>query len=73
MVNDNEKLNNSAGVNRPQIPNDIRLPSVQGLIIYWHMGSSRKAKAMVAITEKTENNTNYLIMRFLRKIFNLLT
>lgn len=52
IVTDNVKLNNSAGVNRPQIPNDIRFPSVHGLIIYWHIGSNKNAKAMVAITGK---------------------
>lgn len=30
----NEKLNSSAAVNRPQNPNDIRLPSEQGRMIY---------------------------------------
>lgn len=44
------KLNSSAAVKRPQIPKEKRLPSVQGRIMYWHMGNSRKASATVAIT-----------------------
>jgi hypothetical protein len=55
IVTDNVKLNNSAGVKRPQIPNDIRFPSVwHGLIMYWHIGSNKNAKAIVAITENFE-------------------
>lgn len=52
IVTDKVKLNNSAGVKRPQTPNDIRFPSLQGRIMYWHMGSSKKAKAIVAITTR---------------------
>lgn len=44
------KLNSSAAVKRPQNPNEMRLPSVQGRIIYWHIGRSRNANATVAIT-----------------------
>lgn len=51
-----EKLKSSAAVKRPQIPNDILLPSEQGRIMYWHIGRSRKANATVAITEKKEKN-----------------
>lgn len=53
----NEKLKSSAAVNRPQNPNDIRVPSEQGRIMYWHMGSSKNAKATVAmIAVHTANN-----------------
>lgn len=45
----NEKLNSSAAVKRPQNPNDIRLPSEHGRMIYWHMGRSKNANATVAI------------------------
>jgi len=57
---DNEKLNSSAAVKRPQKPNDIRLPSVQGRMIYWHIGKSKKAKATVAITLNKYESINYL-------------
>lgn len=53
----NEKLNSSAAVKRPQNPNDIRLPSEHGRMIYWHMGSSKNANATVAIIAvHTANN-----------------
>lgn len=52
------KLKSSAAVKRPQKPNDMRLLSVHGLIMYWHIGSKRKARATVAIT-KIEN-LNYI-------------
>lgn len=53
----NEKLNSSALVYRPQQPNDIRLPSEQGRIMYWHIGNNRNASATVAITAvQTANN-----------------
>lgn len=45
----NEKLNSSAAVKRPQNPSDIRFPSEQGLMMYWHMGRSKNANATVAI------------------------
>lgn len=45
----NEKLKSSAAVNRPQNPNDIRLPSEHDFNIYWHIGSSKNANATVAI------------------------
>lgn len=44
------KLKSSAAVKRPQNPKENRFPSVHGLMMYWHMGSSRKASATVAIT-----------------------
>lgn len=57
METANVKLNNSAAVNRPQNPNDIRLPSEHGRIMYWHMGNSKKAKAIVAmIAVQTANS-----------------
>ncbi|ERL86614.1 hypothetical protein D910_04021 [Dendroctonus ponderosae] len=49
---DRENESNSAEVNRPHIPKDIFVPSEHGLIMYWHIGRSRKAKATVAITKK---------------------
>lgn len=56
---DNVKLNSSAAVKRPQIPNDIRFPSVHGRIMYWHIGSKRKARATVAITKYINIKTKY--------------
>lgn len=53
---DNENENSSAAVNLPHIPNDILLPSEHGLIMYWHIGNSKKAKATVAITKTKETN-----------------
>lgn len=50
-----EKESNSAAVNRPHIPKENLLPSEHGLVIYWHMGKRRKAKATVAITETRKN------------------
>lgn len=55
METESVKLNSSAAVNRPQTPNEKRLPSVQGRIMYWHMGSKRKASATVAITANKSN------------------
>lgn len=45
-----EKLKSSADVKRPHKPNDIRLPSEHGRIMYWHIGNKRNANATVAIT-----------------------
>lgn len=51
MNTDRENDNNSAAVKRPHIPNEIFVPSEHGLMMYWHIGSRRKANATVAITE----------------------
>lgn len=64
---DSEKESNSAAVNRPHIPKENLLPSEQGLVIYWHMGRRRKAKATVAITEK-KNCIVIQIYFILRKV-----
>jgi len=55
MLTLSENESNSAPVNLPQTPNDILLPSEHGLIIYWHIGSKRNAKATVAITVKNSD------------------
>lgn len=49
---ESENESNSAPVKRPHIPNEILFPSEHGLIIYWHMGNSKNARATVAITIK---------------------
>lgn len=49
MATERENETSSAAVNRPHVPNEIFLPLEHGLMRYWHMGSSRKARAMVAI------------------------
>ena len=48
----------SASVNLPQRPREIFPLVVQGLTRYWHMGSSRKASATVAITAVQTANNN---------------
>lgn len=53
--NANEKLKSSAEVKRPHTPNDIRLPSEHGRIIYWHIGNNKNANATVAITKNKTN------------------
>lgn len=62
MKTDRENDSNSAAVNLPHMPNEILFPSEQGLMMYWHMGSSRKARATVAITKKKNENNYYYTM-----------
>lgn len=57
MNTDNEKDNSSAAVNLPHIPKEILFPSEHGLIIYWHIGNKRNAKATVAITETKDKQS----------------
>lgn len=62
-----EKLNSSADVKRPQTPNEMRLPSEHGRMMYWHMGNSKNAKATVAMTTKkiktkSVNNSFFFIL-----------
>lgn len=52
MDNASEKLNSSADVKRPQTPNEMRLPSEHGRIMYWHIGNNKNASATVAITTR---------------------
>lgn len=42
-------------VNLPQTPKEILLPSEQGLIMYWHIGNNKNARATVAITTKNSH------------------
>lgn len=51
MKTESENERSSAAVNLPHIPNEILLPSEHGLMIYWHIGNSKNAKATVAITK----------------------
>ncbi len=65
-VTDSIKLNNSAAVNLPQNPKEILLPSVQGRIMYWHIGRSKKASAIVAITVKRKVKLKHFIFKYLK-------
>lgn len=47
---ESKKLKSSAAVKRPQKPNDTLFPSEHGRMMYWHIGSRRKARATVAMT-----------------------